>query len=144
MHAFPHNYRVTSTGSTEGSVEVTAAGASAISTYPPPQFGGPEGHWSPESLLVASVADCFIFTFRAVARASKFEWKHLQVEVEGELDRVEKVTSFTKFQIRPKLQLAASGDAAMAKKLLEKSERNCLITSSLKAEVELNCEIVSE
>jgi organic hydroperoxide reductase OsmC/OhrA len=31
------------------------------------QLGGPGGQWSPETLLVAAAAECFILTFRAVA-----------------------------------------------------------------------------
>ena len=39
------------------------------------------------TLLIAAVADCFILTFRAVARASRFEWISLGCTVDGVLDR---------------------------------------------------------
>lgn len=113
-----------------------------MNTYPPPQFGGPSGEWSPESLLVAAVADCYIFTFRAIARASKLSWSELRCEATGELDRVEKQPYFTKLKLVAKLSVPADVDPEKAKRLLEKSEKRCLVTASLRSEVELVTEIV--
>jgi organic hydroperoxide reductase OsmC/OhrA len=38
----------------------------------------PGNAWSPETSLVAAVADCFILTFRGVAQAAKFPWESLE------------------------------------------------------------------
>ena len=70
MEELPHHYIVSSSASSEGSVLVEAVGLPSLETAPPAEFGGPGDKWSPESLLVAAVADCFILTFRAIARAS--------------------------------------------------------------------------
>ena len=43
--------------------------------------------------------------FRAIAQASKLEWVSLRCEVEGTLDRVERVTQFTAFSVRASLQV---------------------------------------
>ncbi len=61
----------------------------------PKQFDGPKDQWSPEELLVATIADCLILTFRAIASASKFEWLELICEVKGTLGRVDNKTQFT-------------------------------------------------
>jgi organic hydroperoxide reductase OsmC/OhrA len=74
-----------------GTVLVTAGDLPDIATAPPPEFDGPSGIWSPETLLIASIADCFILTFRGVARAAHFEWEKLEAHVEGTLERAEKV-----------------------------------------------------
>ena len=71
MHPYPHLYEASAEGAPVDVIQVTSAGLPAIATTPPPQFDGPEGSWSPETLLCASVADCLILTFRAIARASK-------------------------------------------------------------------------
>src|SRR5690606_31542034 len=89
MHSFPHHYRTNATASSSGSVALGSPGLPDMETTAPPEFNGPEGFWSPETLLVGAVADCFILSFRAVAQASKFDWVDLRVEVEGTLDRVE-------------------------------------------------------
>lgn len=140
MHPFPHRYAVQASGAATGSVRVSA-GPLQLETDAPPEFGGPEGFWSPESLLVASVADCYILSFRAVARASRLEWRELSVAVEGILDRVDGVTRFVKFVVRPRLVLQEGARQELARTVLDKAKRSCLVTNSLNAECELAAEI---
>lgn len=131
MENFPHHYTVKGSASPDTNVSLSSEGVSDIVSAAPIQFGGPGDKWSPESLLVAAVADCFILGFKAIARASRFEWKSLQCEVEGILDRQEKVTRFTEFHIKASLEVAAGKKHDMAVRLLEKAKLTCLITNSL-------------
>jgi organic hydroperoxide reductase OsmC/OhrA len=133
-HEFPHIYRVTAKGAASGSVPVSSNELPVLDTTAPPEFDGPPGHWSPETLLTAAVADCFILSFRAVARASRLEWESLDVEVEGRLERIDGVTRFTKFRLAPRLVLVNADDAARAPAVLDKSKRVCLVSNSLNAE----------
>jgi organic hydroperoxide reductase OsmC/OhrA len=143
MQALPHHYYVRASGLAEGNVTVSAQGVQALETAAPPEFGGPEGFWSPESLLVASVANCFVLSFRAVARASRLEWRQLEVDVEGVLDRTEGVTQFTAFVIRTRLALWPNAAESLGQATLAKAKRACLITNSLKAQCELITEIAA-
>jgi len=61
----------------------------------PKEFNGPGDKWSPEELLVASVANCLILTFRAVANASNLEWSELSCEAKGTLEMIERKIQFT-------------------------------------------------
>jgi organic hydroperoxide reductase OsmC/OhrA len=137
MHPFPHRYQVQARGSASGSVLVTTPDAPALDTHAPPEFDGPPGYWSPESLLVASVADCYILSFRAVARASKLEWSSLDVDVEGVLDRVEGVSRFVRFTVTPRLSITSPERETLARTVLDKAKRTCLVTNSLNAECDL-------
>lgn len=121
---------------------VASPGLPDLTTAPPPQFGGPEGYWSPETLLCAAVSNCFVLSFRAVARASKLDWKHLDCQVEAVLDRLDGVTRFTRYITRATLTVPAGTDRARAQQLFEKAEHVCLISNSLNGESELACEIV--
>jgi len=94
---YPHSYTVTAEGSALGAVSVVSAGLPAMATAPPPEFDGPGGVWSPETLLIASVADCFILTFRGVSRAACFEWVGLEAHVDGTLKRISGVTQFVRY-----------------------------------------------
>jgi peroxiredoxin-like protein len=116
---------------------VEAEGLPDLVTAPPAEFGGPGDRWSPETLLVAAVADCFVFTFRAVARASKVEWTDLVCDVEGVLDRVEGRTRFTEMHVRATLRVPEGTEEKRARRALEKAEKSCLITNSLSAESHL-------
>ena len=109
---------------TENGVAVTA---------PPAEFDGPGDRWSPETLLVAAVADCFLLSFRGVARANKFDWHSLECSVEGTLDRVEGRTRFTRMAVRATLRVPAGTDEAKARQLVERAEHVCLISNSLVA-----------
>lgn len=137
MQDLPHHYRVQAQAGQQGSVRVLADSLDAIDTSPPPEFGGPGGEWSPETLLVAAVADCYVLSFRAVARASRLEWRSLDVDVEGVLDRVDGITRFTHFTLRPRLRLAAGASDSLARTVLDKAKRSCLISNSLTAEATL-------
>ena len=105
----------------------------SLETAGPVEFGGPGDRWSPEALLVAAIADCFVLTFRAIARASKLEWQSLRCDASGTLDKVDRVTQFTHFDLQVELTIPADGDAAKASRLLHRAEHHCLITNSLKA-----------
>jgi organic hydroperoxide reductase OsmC/OhrA len=113
-----------------------------IQTAPPPEFDGPGDVWSPETLLVAAVANCFIFTFRAVSRAAHFDWEQLECSVDGVLERVSGVTQFSKFSTRAKLTIRAGADSAKAQELLQRAEKGCLIANSLRGERHLEAEII--
>ena len=141
MHPFPHRYLISAGGTGTGPVTVSASGAPDLATASPPEFDGPGGAWSPESLLCAAVGDCFILSFRAVARASRLEWTRLDCNVEGTLERVDGVTRFTRFTTQATLEVPPGTDAAKARTLLDKAEHICLISNSLNAERSLAAEV---
>jgi len=141
MQQLPHHYFAEASAPDAGHIILSSQGLTDIESAGPAEFGGPGDLWSPETLLVAAIADCFILTFRAIARASKMEWVNLNCTVEGVLDRVDKVTQFTEFKIGAVLEVSKDIDEAKAQRLLEKAEASCLITNSMKSEVHLVAEI---
>jgi len=144
MQPYPHIYQVAARGAPSGPLPLSAAGLPDIQTAAPPEFDGPGGIWSPEMLLTAAVADCFILGFRAISRASKFEWLTLECRVEGVLERVDKISAhFTRFRTVARLTVPAGTDEARARLLLEKAEHTCLIANSLRSERSLELSIVT-
>ena len=142
MHPYPHQYRVTATATAEGVVTLGSTGLADIPSMPPPEFDGPPGYWSPETLLAAAVADCFVLSFRGVARAGKIAWQSLAVDVEGVLERADGVTRFTRFTTRARLVVPGGTDLAKARASLERAETVCLITNSLSGESHLEAEVL--
>jgi organic hydroperoxide reductase OsmC/OhrA len=134
MHPYPHRYRVQAQGKRIGTVRVTAQALPVLETHAPEEFDGPGGYWSPESLLMASIADCFILSFRAVANASKLEWEELSVGVEGVLDRVDGVTRFVSYAVSPRLSISSVDSEQLAGTVLAKAKRACLVSNSLIAQ----------
>lgn len=141
MQPYPHQYRVQAAAAAEGSVTIAANGLPSLATAPPREFGGPGDQWSPETLFVAAVADCLILTFRSVARASNLAWIGIECRADGTLDRSEGVTRFTAVALHARLTLPAGGDLERGRHLLEKAEKSCLISNSLKLQPTLTAEV---
>jgi organic hydroperoxide reductase OsmC/OhrA len=143
MHPFPHHYTVNAAVRPDGDVPLSTDGVRVIESSPPKEFDGPGNQWSPEGLLTASVADCFVLNFRAIAAASKFAWQRLEARTIGTLDRIDGKMRFTRFDTHAKLQVPAGADLERAKKLLEKAEMTCLVANSLSSERHLTVEVVA-
>ena len=142
MHPYPHAYSACAVAANAGLVAVSSPQLPSLESASPPEFDGPGGVWSPETLLCASLADCFVLSFRAVARAAHLEWVHLECRVDGVLERVERVAQFTRFATVAKLIVPAGVDLDKARELLERAEHGCLIANSLRGSRTLDAEVV--
>ena len=121
--------------------KLTAGNAPALRTAPPPQFDGPGDAWSPEELFLAAVESCFLFTLRAVARASKLEFVDLDLVAEGTVDREDRVTRFTEIILRAVLTVPAGTDRARAFGALEKTKSACLVSASINTPIRLVADV---
>ncbi|MCR9258850.1 MAG: OsmC family protein [Pseudomonadaceae bacterium] len=142
MQPLPHHYQVQATGHSSDSVTLSSEGLTDIQSAPPAEFDGPGDQWSPETLLLAAVSDCFILSFRAVAAASDFTFTSLDCVTKGTLDRVDRTTRFTEIVNTVTLTMPADGSDTLAHRLLEKAEEVCLISNSLSARIELVAKVV--
>jgi organic hydroperoxide reductase OsmC/OhrA len=141
MQSFPHRYQVRASGHEADQVDVTSPGLPPLATASPVEFDGPGGLWSPETLLAGAVAACFVLTFRAVAKASKVPFTSIDCDVTGTLDRINRVAQFTRFDLRVHLTVPLGVDADRGRQLIEKAERACLVTSSLKGTVRIEASV---
>ena len=141
MRDLPHLYAVTAVANPEGDVLLGNERLPRLPSAPPAEFDGPGDRWSPETLIAAAVADCFVLTFRAVAKFSKLPWVSLTCSTEATLDRLDRVMQFTAFTVRAHLQVPAGTNLEQAKRLMTRAEQACLISNSLKAGVHLEAEV---
>ena len=141
MKPLPHHYTVRLAGSASGYALAAADGMPDLRTAPPLEFDGPGDAWSPEHLLMAAVETCFLFTLRAVAKASRIEFEACDVTTEGTVDRVDGVTRFTEIVLRPRVRLAPGASADRARRAIEKAERACLVSASLTTPIRLEAEV---
>ena len=109
----------------------------AIEFSTPPEFQGDPGYWTPEHLLIAAVASCFVATFYALAELSKMEFLGLELVVEGTLGKPEGKLRFTEINLKPTLNLAQHRDRELANRLLAKAHHRSLIARSLTCPVHL-------
>ncbi len=142
MKPFPHRYDVQLRGGPTGHAHLSSVGRPTLPTAPPREFGGPGDAWSPEHLLLASVEACFLFTFRAVARASHLEFLDLNVHAEGTVDHQAGVTRFTDIVLRPRLIVPAGTDHEKVTRVIAKTEKACLVSASLSTPIHIAAEVV--
>ncbi len=111
----------------------SSSAPNAIHFTSPPAFGGLDGRWTPQDLLLCAVASCYTTTFRAVAENSKFEYTDLQVDVEGTISKTDEGYRFVKVCVRPNLIIPHESEHEQARglKLLQKAEGLCLVSHAL-------------
>lgn len=144
MEPLPHIYQVSATAAGPGPTLTTAAELPSLQVDTPVSFGGEGGCWSPEELLMAAQANCFLLTFRSLARTAAFEWCLLRCRVEGRLERVDRQLRFTHITLQVQLTLRDIRHRTTAERMLERADGACIIGNSLRAERELHCEVVSQ
>ena len=122
---------------------LSVVGLPSLQVATPPEFGGQEGYWSPEHYFVAAVNACVMTTFLAIARLSKLEYGSYQAQATGKLEKPEgEGYRITEIIIRPTLVITHNRDLERAARLLEKAEKQCLISNSIKAAVHLEPQIL--
>ena len=98
--------------------------------------------WTPEHLFVAAVNACFMTTFLAIAENSKLEFVSFTTGARGTLEKLEgRGFIMTEVVLHPKLVLNHARDVERAGRILEKAEKGCLISNSIKTETKLEPEV---
>ena len=127
-----HSFRVVAWwASGRTGIAKSSSAPNAIHFTSPPAFGGLDGRWTPEDLLLCALASCYTTTFRAVAENSKFEYTDLQVEVDGDIRKADSGYNFSEIIIRANLTISHPDEQARALKLLHKAEALCLVSRAL-------------
>jgi peroxiredoxin-like protein len=109
----------------------SSSAPNAIHFTSPPAFGGVEGRWTPEDLLLGAVASCYTTTFRTLADYSKFAYNDLQVEVEAVVNKAETGYNLGEVCIRANLMISREEEQERALKLLHKAKGLCLVSRAL-------------
>jgi peroxiredoxin-like protein len=137
-----HKYRVVAwwTSGQTGIAKSDSA-PNAIHFTAPSQFGGVEGRWTPEDLLMIALASCFTTTFHAIAGHSKFEYTDLAVEAEGTVSKTDTGYGFTEIVIRPNLTIASEENRQQAISLLHKAKALCLVSRALAVPQKLEIQV---
>ncbi|MFO7975040.1 MAG: OsmC family protein [Candidatus Hydrogenedentota bacterium] len=122
---------------------LSAPELSDIEIATPPEFpGGHAGIWSPEHFFVASVEACIMTTFLAIAENSKLEFKEYRSTAEGVVEKTDSGYVFTEVTVKPHVVIEDEKLRDRTLRILDKSERACLVSKSVKIAVHLQPEVV--
>jgi len=120
---------------------LSSPGKLNIDIATPPEFGGEEGYWSPEELLLSAVDSCIMTTFLHYAERKKVDFETYESETEGILERMDNQFMFSKITVKPKISVKSEEYIDKVKQLMISAEKNCFISNSIKSEVEIMPEI---
>lgn len=96
------------------------------------ELGGLEGRWTPEQLLLCSLAGSFTTMFHDVARSARFEFTDLEVEIEGSVRRSRTAGSnFSEILIRPRLTVQFKEQRETGLALLRRTKAACMISRAI-------------
>jgi organic hydroperoxide reductase OsmC/OhrA len=125
-----HRFRVTAwRASGRTGIAQSSSAPNVIHFADPPAFGGLDGRWSPEDLLLCAIASCYTTTFESLAEKSKLAYTDLQVEAEGEVDQTGADPILRDIVMRATLILPREADRGTA--LLQRAHALCLVSRAL-------------
>ena len=108
----------------------------SVEVATPPEFPkGMPGIWSPEHLFVAAISSCLMTTFLAVSENSKLPFVSFNCEAIGKLNKVDGKFMMTEVTLKPTLVIEQADQYDRAKRILEMSEKVCLISNSVKSTI---------
>jgi organic hydroperoxide reductase OsmC/OhrA len=127
-----HTYRVLAWWSSgKAGLAKSDSAPNAIHFTAPPQFGGVRGRWSPEDLLLCAIAACYTTTVRALADYAKLNYTDLEIEVHGNVRKVDSGYAFEEIAIRPVLTISNVEEQQRALRLLDKAKSLCLVSRAV-------------
>jgi len=103
----------------------------------PLEFGGKEGTMNPEDAFVGSLAMCYSITLRSTLEKMRIELKNFELETKGILEDTDEGSMITKIILKPHIDLKDKEDKERVKRALRLAKENCLISKSIKSEIEL-------
>lgn len=143
----PHNYHVVVNWNQDRkgvmcSPELNQNGSNCIEVATPPEFPkGIPGIWSPEHLFTASVSSCLMTSFLAIAENFKLEFVDFSCPAKGTLEQIDGKLLMTTITLEPRVVVKDDKNRALAEKVLQKSEKVCLISNSIKSRVIMKSKI---
>ena len=138
-----HRFPVTARWKEGRLTDLTADGKPDLEAATPPGFkGGIEGVWSPEELLVGSLASCFAVTFVAIAERVPVTFDVLRVEGVGHVERrTDGRVGFVSIEIDVHAEVPA-GHVHDAEIAARRAEELCIVTLALDVPVQVQVQVV--
>jgi len=123
--------------------ETHCAGKPVVEVATPPEFGGPEGIWTPEDLLTSAVATCIMTSALFFFNRSKINLKEYKSQAVGTLEKTPTGLLMTSIKVTANIALEDATQADAAKKAMEQAEKTCPLSNSLTCPVSLDVNILN-
>lgn len=139
-----HTYQTHIEWTNEKKGLLTCKGKPDIQVACPPEFGGHPDIWSPEDLFVGAAEVCLMTTFIWYMNREKIPFKSYKSSGKGLLELGNFNSRFTSITIKINVCILSEDDVLKVKKIFEKLKSTCVISNSVKSEVNIEPEIIVE
>ncbi len=136
-----HRYGVRTHCTGPQSLDLEAVGKPTLRVATPPEFrhGVPRA-WTPEELLVASLASCYELTVAAIAEYEGVPLHDVRVDATAHVERKDDNYRFMLFELDVELETDAGHERAM-EHVAEAANDRCMVGCALDVPVRLNVEV---
>lgn len=137
MKTKPKSWRYSSSVSWKGQKKglIAASNRPPLDVATPAEFGGHEGIWTPEDLLLAAVNSCIMTTFLYYSAKADFKLVDYHSTAEGIVELTAKGLAFTRIAVRPQIVVVSESARNHAEHTIRRAEEHCLISNSVRCEV---------
>jgi len=136
-----HNYQTSLRWTDEKKGILSCDGKPDINVACPPEFGGHPGIWSPEDIFLASVEICIMTTFLWYVNKENLSLKSYDSKANGTVEMSGGVFQFSSITIKVRIGISSKDDRSRVEKMMKKVERACLITNSIRTDVNIESDI---
>ena len=117
--------------------EARSAGKPVVEVAAPPEFGGPEGTWTPEDLLAASIASCLLTSTLFFLDRAKIARSRCEVSAVATMEKTASGLAFSGIEATVSVALDDPAQSDAARRAAELAEKNCPVSKSLVCPVKL-------
>ena len=118
-----------------------SSGSNLASCAIPTEFGGLGGAFSPEDLFLQSLINCFIGTFKVIARASKINFSLLEVKGRLTVDKNEGKVMMKNASLE--IEISGADRPDRIENIVAKTFKDGFILNSVKTEITYSLRLLS-
>ena len=122
--------------------ETRSEGKPAVEVATPPEFGGPEGIWTPEDLLTSAVATCVMTSALYFFDRSKIALRSYKSEAAAVMEKTPSGLAITGIRIEITVGIEDPAQEEAARKAVEQAEKTCPLSNSMTCPVTVEIRIV--
>ncbi len=135
MIKFPMKFEVAASAKSgiQSSWSAHAGDLPPISCAIPLEFNGPGKGYSPEDLFGASILNCLIAIFKVYCEKQQVSFSEIKGKVILTIDRAPSENIISVTHVDAHLEVVGATDIEKAKKIMNSSVKDCIISNSIKA-----------
>ena len=105
------------------------------------RFFGDDSRYNPEDLMLASLAECHLLTYLALATQAGIRLDALSVRVTGALAKIDGKTRFERATLHAETRVAPGTDPERARELHARAHEQCFMSNSVNFPIDVEATI---